>query len=327
MNSHKTPSLRSFFPSIEPYDHGMLSVGDGHKIYWETCGNPNGIPALFIHGGPGGGCGKDHRRLFDPKKYRIILFDQRGCGRSTPHTCLKANTTQHLVADIEKLRHLLGINRWIMLGGSWGSTLALAYAERYPRNVLGLILRGTFMLRKKELKWFYQEGASYLFPEAWDRFIGILSRAEQKDIMKSYRKRLASKKRATRIEAARAWSDWEGDAMCLIPKGEYTIDKSRDKFALAFAAIENHYFLNAGFMKEGALIKGAKKLKNIPGIIIQGRYDAVCPATTAWELHKNWPSSQWVMVEVAAHVYNDPGILDATVRATDSFAKKFRGKS
>ncbi len=327
MISPKTPPLRSFFPPIEPYDRGMLSVGDGHEIYWETCGNPNGIPALFLHGGPGGGCGKDHRRLFDPKKYHIILFDQRGCGRSTPHACLKANTTRHLIGDIEKLRHFLKVDRWVVFGGSWGSALALAYAQKHTKNVLGLILRGIFTLRKKELGWFYQEGASYLFPGAWERFIGLLSKAERKDIMRSYQKRLASKNSTTRIEAARAWSHWERDTLCLIPKEKYVIDKSRDKFAVALASIENHYFINKGFMNDGALIKRAKKLQNVPGVIIQGRYDVICPATTAWELHKNWPASKLVMVANAGHSYNEPGILDATVRATDSFAKRFRRRS
>ncbi len=316
--------LRSFYPEIEPFDHGMLDVGDGHKVYWEVCGNPKGRPAIFLHGGPGGGCGKDHRRLFDPKKYRIVLFDQRGCGRSTPYNCLEANTTQHLVADMEKLRRLLNIENWVILGGSWGSGLALAYAEKYPKHVSGLVLRGIFTLRKKELEWFYQEGASFLFPEAWDRFVRILSSSERKNIMHAYKKRLASKDKKTRIEAARAWSDWEGETLCLIPKGEYKIDESRDEFALAFASIENHYFINNGFMKDGQLIRNAKKLTGIPGIIIQGRYDVVCPPTTAWELHKNWPSSKFVIVPNAGHAYNELGTLDATIRATDELAKKRR---
>ena len=318
----KAQQLRSFYPEIEPYEHGMLDVGDGHTIYWEACGNPKGKSALFLHGGPGGGCGKDHRRLFDPKKYRIILFDQRGCGRSTPYNCLKDNTTPHLVADIEKLRLLLKVESWIVLGGSWGSFLALTYAEKYPQRVSGIILRGIFSLRKKELEWFYQEGASFLFPESWSRFVGILSPAERKNIMQAYKKRLASKDRKTKIEAARAWSNWEGETMCLIPEGEYKIDKSRDNFALAFASIENHYFTNKGFVKEGQLIRNAKKLSNIPGIIIQGRYDVVCPATTAWELHKNWPASKLIIVPDAGHAYNEPGTLDATIKATDSFAKQ-----
>lgn len=328
MMSKKTaPPLRTFFPPIEPYDKGIFAVGDGHEIYWEMCGNPNGIPALFLHGGPGGGCGKDHRRLFDPKKYRIILFDQRGCGRSRPHACLKANTTTHLVEDIEKLRRFLKVDRWVVLGGSWGSALALAYAERHTKKVLGLVLRGVFTLREKELSWFYQEGASFLFPEAWDRFVGILSKAEQKNIMKAYQRRLASKRRTTRIAAARAWSNWEGDTLCLIPKEEYTIDESRDNFAVALASIENHYFMNKGFMKDGVLIKGAKKLKAVPGIIIQGRYDVVCPATTAWDLHKNWTSSTLIVVPDAGHSYCEPGIMDATVRATDSLARRIKTKS
>lgn len=320
----KPAALRSFYPEIEPYDHGMLDVGDGHQIYWETCGNPKGVPVLFLHGGPGGSCSKDHRRLFDPKRYRIILFDQRGCGRSTPHASLKANTTPHLLADIEQLRALLGIEHWLVLGGSWGSTLALAYAEIFPKRVLGLILRGIFAVREKELSWFYQEGASFIFPEEWSRFVAALSPAERKDIPHAYAKRFASKNQKTRMEAARAWATWERETLHHFPQENKKHSKADDAAMLAIALIEHHYFMNKGFMKEDQLLRNVKKLKNIPGIIIQGRYDVVCPATTAWELNQKWPTSCLVMIPDAGHAFNEPGTLDATIKATDFFAKELQ---
>jgi len=313
--------LRSFYPEIEPYEQGMMDTGSDHTIYWESCGNPKGKPALFLHGGPGGGCNKDHRRLFNPKKYRIILFDQRGCGRSTPHNCLKNNTTHHLISDIEKLRGLLNIERWVILGGSWGSALALAYAQKHPRRVSALIVRGVFALQRKELDWFYQSGASFLFPEAWEKFVSILSSSERKNIMHAYKKRLTSRNAGTRIEAARAWWAWEEETLRLIPSVQENTKRPSDKFILAFASIENHYFTNGGFVKEGQLIRNAKKLSNIPGNIIHGRYDVICPASTAWELHKKWPSSKLTMISDAGHAYNERGILDATIRATDDFAE------
>ncbi|MDR3424843.1 MAG: prolyl aminopeptidase [Alphaproteobacteria bacterium] len=314
---------RSFYPEIKPYEHGMLDVGDGHRIYWETCGNPKGKPALFLHGGPGAGCSKDHRRLFDPKRYRIILFDQRGCGRSTPHARLEANTTAHLIADIEKLRALLGVDRWLVLGGSWGSTLALAYAEAFPKRVRGLILRGVFTAREKELAWFYQEGASLIFPEAWSRFVSILSVAERKNIVQSYTRRFASKNLKKKMEAVRAWANWERETLSLLSKKIKKRSKADDAFALAIALIEHHYFINKAFLEEGQLLQNAKRLKNIPGIIINGRYDVICPPTTAWELHQKWPTSCLVMIPDAGHAYSEQGTLDATIAATDFFAKEF----
>lgn len=317
--NRKTNSLRSLYPEIDPYDHGLLAVGDGHEVYWEACGNPKGKPALFLHGGPGGGCNENHRRLFNPKKYNIILFDQRGCGRSTPHACLEANTTNHLVADIEKLRKLLGIDRWLVLGGSWGSTLALAYAEKHPQRVTALVLRGIFALRKKELDWFYNGGAANLFPDLWEPFVSILSPTERKDIMGSYRRRLVSPNKKRRLQAALAWTEWEKKTSHLFIEQETKKGSDKNKFAIAFASIENHYFINGGFIKEGQLLRNAGKLKNIPGVIIQGRYDVVCPAITAWELHKKWPESRLTIIPDAGHAYNEPGTLDAIIRATDSF--------
>lgn len=311
--------LRTFYPPIEPYDHGMLAVGDGHRVYWECCGNPKGKPVLFLHGGPGGGCIAHHRRLFNPKKYRIILFDQRGCGRSKPLHSLHANTTQHLIADIEKLRVLLGVESWLVFGGSWGSTLALAYAETHTKRVRGLILRGIFTGRRKELDWLYQEGASFLFPEAWQRYIAPLTTRERKDMMTSFRRRMLSKDKRTRFEAALAWSRWEGETSRLIPGDTAYLDNPATM--LAIALIENHYFVNGCFVKEGQLIRDAKKLAKIPGVIIQGRYDVVCPPVTAFDLHKAWPGSELVIIPDAGHAYNEPGILDASIEATDLFAK------
>lgn len=322
MGRKKAPVFRSFYPEIAPYRCGRLDVGEGHVLYWEACGNPKGKPALFLHGGPGGGCSETHRRLFDPKKYNIILFDQRGCGRSAPHACLDANTTAHLVSDIEKIRALLGIDRWLVLGGSWGSTLALAYAEAYPRRVTELVLRGVFALRKREIDWFYNGGAACLFPDMWEKFIGLLSRSERQDVVGAYHRLLTSTNEKKRQEAAVAWTAWEKNTMRLLPIEDSLKKKAHKRFALAFARIENHYFVNEGFLKEGQLLKNAKRLKGIPGVIIQGRYDVVCPAMTAWELHKNWPGSKLQIIPDAGHAFDEPGILDATIRATDAFSRR-----
>lgn len=322
MGRKKAAALRSLYPEIAPYRSGRLDVGDGHVVYWEMCGNPKGKPALFLHGGPGGGCNEKHRRLFDPKKYNIVLFDQRGCGRSAPHACLEANTTPHLVADIEKIRILSGIDRWLVLGGSWGSTLALAYAEAHPKRVSELVLRGVFALRKQEIDWFYNGGAACLFPDRWEKFIGVLSTAERRDVVGAYRRRLNSTNEKRRQEAALAWTAWEKDTLTLLPREDALKGKAKNRFALAFARIENHYFVNGGFLKEGQLIKNAKRLKGIPGVIIQGRYDVVCPAMTAWELHKNWSGSELRIIADAGHAFDEPGILDATLRATDAFSRR-----
>lgn len=313
--------MRSLYPEIEPYDHGMLDVGDGHRVYWELCGNPEGKPVVFLHGGPGGGCSPSHRRLFDPRKYRILLFDQRGCGRSTPYASLEANTTWHLVADIERLRVMLGVEKWMVFGGSWGSTLALAYAQTHPERVSELVVRGIFTLRRAELLWYYQEGASWMFPDKWERFLAPIPVEERGDLMAAYRKRLTHPDPAVQREAARAWSLWEGETITLLPNEEFSNQFGDEHYAVAFARIENHYFVNEGFFEEGQLIRDAHRLKDIPGVIIQGRYDVATPPATAWELHKAWPEAKFIMVPDAGHAFNEPGILHHLIETTDAFAR------
>lgn len=313
--------MRTLYPEIEPYDRGMLDVGDGHRVYWELCGNPNGKPVVFLHGGPGAGCSPVHRRLFDPEKYRILLFDQRGCGRSTPYASLEANTTWHLVADIERLREMLGVGKWMVFGGSWGSTLALAYAETHPDRVSELVLRGIFTLRRSELLWYYQEGASWMFPDKWERFLAPIPVEERGDLMAAYRKRLTDPDPAVQREVARAWSLWEGETITLLPSQEYSSQFGDEHYALAFARIENHYFVNEGFFEEGQLIRDAHRLRNIPGVIIQGRYDVATPPKTAWDLHKAWPEARFIMVPDAGHAATEPGITHHLIEATDAFGK------
>jgi proline iminopeptidase len=313
--------MRTLYPEIEPYEHGMLDVGDGHRVYWELCGNPRGKPVVFLHGGPGGGCTPTQRRYFDPDKYRILLFDQRGCGRSTPYASLEANTTWHLVADIERLREMLGVDKWMVFGGSWGSTLALAYAETHPDRVSEIVLRGIFTLRRAELLWYYQEGASWMFPDKWERFLAPIPEEERGDLMAAYRRRLTHEDPAVRQEAAQAWSLWEGETITLLPDQGYSDQFGDGHYALAFARIENHYFVNEGFFEEGQLIRDAHKLRNIPAVIIQGRYDVATPARTAWDLHKAWPEARFIMVPDAGHAATEPGIAHHLVEATDAFAR------
>ena len=317
-----TNDLRTLYPEIEPFDSGMLDVGDGHQIYWERSGTRGAKPAVFLHGGPGGGISAKHRRLFDPHLYDVILFDQRGCGRSTPHAELEANTTWHLVADIERLREMAGFDKWLVFGGSWGSTLALAYAETHPERVSELVLRGIFTLRRAELEWYYQHGASLMFPDKWERFIAQIPEAERGDLMAAYRKRLISEDKSVRIAAAKAWSLWEGETITLLPDPATSAPFGGDEFALAFARIENHYFVHGGWVEEGQLIREAGKLAGIPGVIVQGRYDMACPPVTAWELHKAWPQAEFHLIENAGHAYSEPGILDRLIRATDKFGGK-----
>ena len=313
--------MRTFYPEIEPYDHGMLDVGDGHRVYWELCGNPNGKPVVFLHGGPGGGCTPTQRQLFDPEKYRILLFDQRGCGRSTPYASLEANTTWHLVADIERLREMIGVDKWMVFGGSWGSTLALAYAETHPERVTELVLRGIFTLRRSELLWYYQEGASWIFPDKWEGFLAPIPEAERGDLMAAYRRRLIDPDPAVQAKAARAWSLWEGETITLLHNQGYSDQFGDEHYAIAFARIENHYFVNEGWFEEGQLIRNAHRLKNIPGVIIQGRYDIATPPKSAWELHKAWPEAQFIMVPDAGHAVSEPGITHHLIEATDAFAR------
>jgi proline iminopeptidase len=313
--------MRTLYPEIEPYEHGMLDVGEGHRVYWELCGNPRGKPVVFLHGGPGGGCTPTQRRYFDPDKYRILLFDQRGCGRSTPYASLEANTTWHLVADIERLRGMLGVDKWMVFGGSWGSTLALAYAQTHPDRVSEIILRGIFTLRRAELLWYYQEGASWMFPDKWERFLAPIPPEERGDLMAAYRRRLVHEDPAVRQEAASAWSLWEGETITLLPDQGYTDQFGDDHYAIAFARIENHYFVNEGFFEEEQLIRDAQKLRNIPGVIIQGRYDVATPPKTAWDLHKAWPEARFIMVPDAGHAATEPGIAHHLIEATDAFAR------
>lgn len=312
--------MRTLYPAIEPYRTGYLDTGDGHQVYWEMSGNPEGKPAVFLHGGPGAGCSPAHRRLFDPKKYRVLLFDQRGCGRSKPHASLENNTTWDLVKDIESLRQIMGVEKWLVFGGSWGSTLALAYAETHPTHVSELVVRGIFTLKKREIDWYYQEGASNLFPDLWESFLAPIPEAERGDLVGAYRKRLIGNDPKAQLEAARAWSVWEGSTIKLLPNKQNSTNYGQDQFALAFARIENHYFTHGGWMADGQLIRDAHKLKNIPGVIIQGRYDVCTPAVTAWELHKAWPEARFVIVDDAGHAFDEPGIMNQLIEATDRFA-------
>ena len=314
--------LRTLYPEIEPFASGMLDVGDGHTVYWERVGTRGAKPAVFLHGGPGGGCSPTHRRAFDPEKYDVMLFDQRGCGRSKPHAELEANTTWHLVADIERLRNMMGVDKWQVFGGSWGSTLALAYAETHPECVSELILRGIYTLTRAELEWYYQFGVSQMFPEKWERFVAPIPEAERGDLMGAYRRRLVSENRAVQLEAAKAWSLWEGETITLLPDPGLTEQHGGDDFAIAFARIENHFFVHGGWFEEGQLLCDAHKLTGIPGVIVHGRYDMPCPAHYAWQLHKAWPDAEFHLIEGAGHAFSEPGILDRLIRATDQFAGK-----
>ena len=312
--------MRNLYPPIEPFASGHLDVGDGHRIYWERCGTPGAKPAVFLHGGPGGGFSPEHRRLFDPARYDLLLFDQRGCGQSTPHASLDANTTWHLVADIERLRAIMGVDQWLVFGGSWGSTLALAYAQTHRAQVSELVLRGIFTIRQSEIDWYYQEGASRIYPDKWERFVAPVPETERGDLVAAYRQLLTGDDPAARLAAARAWSVWEGETVRLLPDPALSAVHDADDFALAFARIENHYFTHRGWLDDGQLIANAAILADIPGVIIHGRYDMACPAETAWALHKAWPQARFELIEGAGHAYNEPGILDALIRATDGFA-------
>ncbi|WP_017662366.1 prolyl aminopeptidase [Baaleninema simplex] len=314
--------MRELYPPIEPYNTGTLKVSELHTIYYEECGNPEGKPAVFLHGGPGGGSIPSYRQYFNPEKWRLILFDQRGCGRSQPHAELRENTTWDLVGDIERLRERLGIETWTVFGGSWGSTLALSYAETHPERCAGLILRGIFMLRQKELRWFYQEGASYIFPEAWEDYLKPIPEAERDDLMQAYYKRLTSPNKRVRLKAARAWAIWEGSTSKLFPDPNVKKKFGREGFAEAFARIECHYFVNRGFFKsKEQLLENVDRIRHIPTFIVQGRYDIVCPMQSAWELHKAFPEAEFVVIPDAGHSVSESGILSALVDATDKFSK------
>ncbi|MGB1067751.1 MAG: prolyl aminopeptidase [Gammaproteobacteria bacterium] len=311
----------TLFPPIEPFNSGFMER-DGHQIYYEQCGNPNGKPAVFLHGGPGGGGSTTVRRFFDPKKYHIVIFDQRGCGRSKPHGCLEKNTTWDLVEDIETLKKILGFNKWLVFGGSWGSTLSLAYSQTYPSSVSEMVLRGIFMLRKKELDWFYQEGASNIFPEAWEKFLEPIDENQRDDLMSAYHKIFKSDNEEKKLAAAIAWSRWEGSTSSLSYNPDMADSFSNPQFALAFALIENHYFVNKGFLEhENQLIEsGIDIIRNIPTTIVQGRYDIVCPITTAWELSKNWPEAKLIVAPSSGHTAFEKEITHELIKATNGYA-------
>ena len=313
--------MTTLFLPIEPYNHGWLSVGDGHEIYYEECGNPSGKPCLFVHGGPGGGASPAARQFFDPDKYRIVLFDQRGCGRSKPHASIEANTTWHLIDDIELIRETLGIDRWLVFGGSWGSTLSLAYAQSHPERVTELVLRGIFLLRAQELQWFYQHGASELYPDAWQHYLGPIPNDERHDLISAFHSRLTSEDPKVRLSAARAWSVWEASTSFLIQNEDFMAQLDEPEAALAMARIECHYFVNGGFFESpNQLIEAVDRIRHIPCVIVQGRYDVVCPPTTAWDLHRAWPEADFKLIANAGHSAFDPANAAALIEATNRFA-------
>jgi proline iminopeptidase len=316
----ETAERRTMYPEIEAYRTGRLKVSNLHEIYWEESGNPRGKPVVFVHGGPGGGTEPKQRRFFDPAAYRIVLFDQRGSGKSTPYASLVYNTTQHLVADMEQLRAHLDIDRWQVFGGSWGSTLALAYAEAHPTRVTELVLRGIFLLRKLEIDWFYQRGCDAIFPDAWEDYLAPIPVEERGNMLQAYHKRLTSDDPAVRVEAAKAWSIWEGRTSCLHSNPDLIARTGGDEFALAFARIECHYFVNNGFFeKDTQLLDEIGKIRHIPTVIVQGRYDVVCPMESAWALHRAFPEAELRIAPDAGHSAFEPGNVHELITATDRF--------
>ena len=312
--------MSDLYPHLDAYVNHTFAVAPPHKLHVEECGNPSGIPVVFLHGGPGSGCEAYHRRFFNPNKYRIILFDQRGCGRSSPHAELKENNTQALVSDMELIREKLGIDKWVVFGGSWGSTLGLVYAERHSERVLGLILRGIFLCRPREIHWFYQEGASRIFPDYWQDYLKPIPEAEHGDLLQAYYRHLISDNEVERMAAAKAWSLWEGRCATLKPS-QSVVDHFADPFtALSLARIECHYFVNNIFLEQDQILRDAHKLRDIPGIIIQGRYDMVCPLESAWDLYQVWPQAELKIIDDAGHSASEIGIRGALVAATDSMA-------
>lgn len=314
--------MRTKYPPLKPNRMGKLDVGSGHSLYWEESGNPQGIPALFLHGGPGSGTDPSHRCYFDPKRYRIVLLDQRGSGRSTPHASLVDNTTWHLIEDLETLRCSLKIEKWLVFGGSWGSTLALSYAETHPQSVLALVLRGIFLGREKELYWFYQFGAHHIFADEWEKFLDPIPLEERGEMLKAYYRRLTSSDAAVRHRAAQAWSCWEGAALRLLFDPTLFQQFTEDRHADALARIECHYFLNRCFFKTDSwLLEHVGAVRKIPAVLIHGRYDIICPFETAWELHKAWPEAEFQVIADAGHAASEPGITDALIQATDRLAR------
>ncbi len=319
--------MRAFYPAIRPYASHRIEVGNGHSLYAEECGTPGGIPVLFVHGGPGAGCSEQDRRFFDPEKYRIILFDQRGAGRSRPHAELDANTTGHLLGDIEQLRNQLQVERWLLFGGSWGSTLSLLYAEAYPERVLGLVLRGIFLCRKADIDWFYRQGASCIFPDYWQDFVAQIPADERDDLLRAYHRRLTGDNEITRMAAAKAWSLWEARCATHEPSPQVVARFGSPQVALAMARIEAHYFVNDAFISADQICAEAHRLADIPTVIVHGRYDLVCPVDQAFALRQAMPHAELEIIRDAGHASGEPGTLDALIRATDRFARELAPKS
>jgi len=317
-----SPKRRTLYPPIEPYETGMLDVGDGHRLYWELCGNPNGKPVVFLHGGPGGGSSPEHRRQFNPDKYKILVFDQRGCGKSTPYASLEHNTTWDLVEDIEKLRiEVAKVEKWQVFGGSWGSTLAITYAETYSDRVTELVLRGIFLFDQYELDWMYKEGgASQVYPDKFEEFLSPIPEDQRSDLVEAYRKLLTGDDQDARLKAAKAWSKWEGEIVTLLPSPDTVEHFTSPEVAVAVARIENHYMANHGWLDEGQLLRNATKLRGIPGVIVQGRHDTCTPPVAAWQLKQAWPEVELNIIPDAGHLFSEPGVLDGLIRATDRFA-------
>lgn len=311
--------MRTYYPPIEPYATGFLEVGDGHTLYWERVGTKGAKPAVFLHGGPGGGLHKEYRQAFHPEHYDVLLFDQRGCGQSTPHANLTANTTWDLVADIERLRQMCGHEKWLVCGGSWGSTLALAYAETHPEHVSELVLRGIFLTTQADIDWFYQYGVSEMHPDRWEGFLAPIPEAERGNLVQAYHKRLTGSDQAEQLACAKAWSQWEGATANLISRPESVDSFGEDHFAIAFARIENHFFVHHCWLEEGQLLRDAHKLHGIPGVIVHGRYDMPCPLRNAWQLAKAWPDAELKIIEAAGHSMSEPAILSAMIEALDGF--------
>ncbi len=317
--------MQILYPEIKPYAEHHLEVSEIHNLYIEECGSPDGVPVVFIHGGPGGGCDTDHRRFFDPEKYRIILFDQRGCGRSKPHASLVENTSQDLINDMEAIRVSLDIDRWMLFGGSWGSTLALLYAESFPDRVSAMVLRGIFLGRESDNKWLYQEGANYIYPDYWEDFSTHIPEDERGDLLTAYYKRLTGPNELARMSSAKAWSLWEARMATLHTSHKMIEQASEPHFALSLACIEAHYFVNKCFISENQILENIDKINNIPGIIVHGRYDMICPLENAWSLHHAWPVSELHIVRDAGHSAGEAGNIDALIRATRTMAKRIEG--
>lgn len=313
--------LLSLYPKIEPYKESQIRVSDLHTLWVEQCGNPEGVPVVFLHGGPGAACEPFHRRFFDPERCRIILFDQRGCGRSVPHAELQENTTQDLIEDIERIREHLGIESWLVFGGSWGSTLGLAYAQAHPERVTGLVLRGIFLCRRQDIQWFYQDGAGRIHPELWQQYVRVIPEDERGDMVSAYYRRLTSEDPDVRGEAARAWSLWEGSTSNLKPKESVIKHFSDEATALSLARIECHYFMHDSFLRENQLLEDAHRLRDIPGVIVHGRYDMVCPIEQAFALHEAWPEAEFVVCPTSGHSAAEPEIVDALVRAVQKLTQ------